>query len=212
MSNVVGVTPEQLLALARTGKRDALGRLLETFSGYLTILASTKLERKLRSRVSPSDIVQETLLDAHRDFPKFEGRSQGEFLLWLRRILVHNLARQVEVHVLADKRDVRREVSVHALQGTFDHSGDRLVDYLVDSGPSPSSRGQRNEQTARLTRCIGRLPCDYGQVVILRNLEGRAFAEIAASMNRSEGAVRMLWVRALERLRELLEQEDAHGD
>ncbi|HRX80773.1 MAG TPA: sigma factor, partial [Pirellulaceae bacterium] len=83
-----------------------MSRLLQLYSNYLRLLACSQLDERLRARVSPSDIVQETLFEAHRDFDRFVGRSSGEFVGWLRTILVHNLARMVEHHLLTGKRDV----------------------------------------------------------------------------------------------------------
>src|SRR5687767_11082535 len=99
--------PDALLAAARHGSTESLGQLLQTYTSYLKLLAHTQLVANVRGRVSPSDVVQDTLLEAHRDFLAFRGGSQNEFLAWLRKILVNNLSRVVEQHLMADKRDVR---------------------------------------------------------------------------------------------------------
>ena len=70
----------ELLSRARKGDGECLGELLTLYRNYLTLLAGTQLERRLRPRVSPSDIVQETMLRAHRHFGQFKGRSEAEFL------------------------------------------------------------------------------------------------------------------------------------
>ncbi|MEZ6079373.1 MAG: hypothetical protein R3C56_28010 [Pirellulaceae bacterium] len=72
---------QQLLSEARSGNMSALGRLLEWYVNYLTILATTGLDRRIQRRVSPSDLVQEAMLAAHRDFGDFRGQSQGSFVL-----------------------------------------------------------------------------------------------------------------------------------
>jgi hypothetical protein len=76
---------ERLLAQAKEGNTESLGRLLQTYQNYLKLLACTQLDEKVRGRVSPSDVVQETMLEAHCDFPKFRGNSDGEFFAWLRK-------------------------------------------------------------------------------------------------------------------------------
>src|SRR5262245_21859978 len=105
-----GVDTRALLSRARKGDGECLGELLSLYRNYLSLLANTQLERRLRPRVSPSDIVQETMLKAHRHFAQFKGRSEAEFLAWLRQILLSSLAHFVERHLLAAKRNIRREI------------------------------------------------------------------------------------------------------
>ena len=97
-----------LLKNARNGADECLGPLLQLYRNYLRLLADSQLDRKLRARVGPSDIVQETLLAAHRDFTQFCGTSESEFLAWLRQILSRNMAHATR-DFTRDKRDVRRE-------------------------------------------------------------------------------------------------------
>jgi RNA polymerase sigma-70 factor (ECF subfamily) len=197
--------PAQLLTEARTGNAECLGRLLEYYANYLKLLATTQIDDKLRGRCSPSDIVQETFYEAHRDFGQFRGGSEGEFLAWLRKILLNNLARAVEMHVLAGKRDVRREVSLNSLKAAFDRSAARLEEGLIDRGKSPSSNAHRSEHAVLLADRLAELPPDYREVLVLRHFQDLPFEEVGRRMARSSGAVRMLWLRAIGRLRELLE-------
>jgi RNA polymerase sigma-70 factor (ECF subfamily) len=83
---------EQMLALARSAGGEAVGRLLECYRDYLALLARVQISRNLQGRVDPSDVVQETFLAAHRDFPGFRGRTEAELVSWLRQILVARLA------------------------------------------------------------------------------------------------------------------------
>ena len=206
MNSVSQTTTGRLLNAARGGEDGSLGQLLQLYANYLKLMATAKLDRKLRGRMSPSDVVQETLFEAHRDFAQFRGASEGEFLAWLRRILVNNLARVVERHVLAEKRDVRREISMDEIGASLERSTARLVAVLADRGDSPSSDAQRNEHTIVLADELAELPDDYREVIVLRHLEGLSFNEVADHMNRSEGAVRMLWMRAIAQLRLQLEK------
>lgn len=194
----------QLLEAARSGQDESLGQLLQLYCNYLKLMATAQLDRKLRTRMSPSDVVQETLFEAHRDFAQFRGASEGEFLAWLRRILINNLARVVERHVLAEKRDVRREVSMEEIGVALERSTARLVAVLADGGISPSSDAQRHEHAIVLADELAELPADYREVIVLRHLEGLSFGEVAERMERSSGAVRMLWMRAIAQLRQQL--------
>jgi RNA polymerase sigma-70 factor (ECF subfamily) len=193
-----------LLLEAKAGDTESLGRLLETYQNYLKLLARTQLDEKVRGRVSPSDVVQETMLEAHCDFPKFRGTSDGEFFAWLRKILVNNLARAVEQHLLTAKRDVRREVSRLRINASLDRSTTRLEAMLADGRPSAESDASLQEQLVQLANALVQLAPDYRDVIVLRHLEGIPFAEIAMRLNRSNGATRMLWLRAIEQLRQLM--------
>jgi RNA polymerase sigma-70 factor (ECF subfamily) len=196
---------EQLFASARGGSNSCLGQLLSLYSNYLKLLVSAQLDSRLRARVNPSDIVQESFYEAHRDFAEFRGKSIGEFVAWLRRIVVNNILRVVEQHVLAEKRDVRREVSLEEIGRRLEQSTVRLESFLAEQAESPSGYAVRREDELILADTLARLPEDYRDVIVLRHIEGLPFEEVAARMERSAGAVRMLWLRALKKMREELE-------
>lgn len=193
-----------MVLAAKEGETATLGRLLERYATYLHIMASTELSPKLRTRVSPSDVVQETLLDAHRDFGKFQGETAGQFVKWLQRILANNVAQSVERHLLTRKRDVRREVSLERMERRIEGSTLRLATLLPGDVSSPSDALHREEQAHVLEEALQRLPEDYRDVLLLRHLRDEKFRDIAEQFGRSEGAVRMLWLRAVARLREIL--------
>ena len=202
----VETTPEELLAAAQAGTAGSLSRLLQLYSNYLRLLAGAQLDNRLQARVSPSDIVQETLLEAHRDFGRFGGRSSGEFTGWLRRILINNLASAVEHHLVAEKRDARREVSLDEIGATVDRSATCLLAFLQDDMTSPSSQIEKHEQLLALAEVLTSMAPNYRQVIVMRHVEGRPFKEIAESLGRSPGATRMLWLRAVEQLRQEFER------
>jgi RNA polymerase sigma-70 factor (ECF subfamily) len=195
--------PEMLMEHARAGDSVALGRLLESYRNYLRILARTQIDSGLRLRLEPSDLVQETLLEATRDFKRFAGTTERELMIWLRRILIRNLADQAKSSK-RQRRDRHRQESLEAL---LDRSGSEVADALSRGITCPSAQASRREQAVLLADALAKLPGDYREVVILRNLEHRKFEEIARRMERSSGAVRMLWARALEKLSQLMEND-----
>ncbi len=199
-----------LLSQALAGSGECLGRLLDVYRNYLKLLAVSQLERKLTSRVSPSDVVQETFLEANRDFVSFRGSSSVEFCAWLRRILVNNLHRVVEQHVLAGKRDVRREVSLETLANNLEQSTARLDSILRDPGASPSSHAERHELEITLADQLAELPVDYRDVIVLRHVEALPFEAVGQRLGRSTGASRMLWLRAIEMLRDRMNARGEH--
>jgi RNA polymerase sigma-70 factor (ECF subfamily) len=206
VSNVAERVQHFLSQGVRNADPDRLGSILQLYWNYLHLLAEAQLDRRLRVRFSPSDLVQETLLEAHRDFAQFRGTTEAEFLAWLRQILVHNLIVAVRRHFKAGKRDVRREVSLEQVRADMDTSALSMAALLVQGGTSPHARMQREELLVALADNLAALPQDYRDVLVSRHLQRRPFAEIARHMDRNEGAVRMLWLRAIGQLRSRLHE------
>ena len=199
-----------LLAEAREGDRASLGELLTHYRNYLLVLANAQLEKRLAPRVSPSDIVQETMLKAQRHLDEFRGATEKEFLAWLRRILATRLAHFIEQHLLAAKRDIRREISMERCGDDAGHSSPRLKSLLRADIASPSAAVQRREDSIALDDLLAQLPRKYRDVLTWRNIQGLSFEEIAARMDRKPGATRMLWLRAIEKLRAIYRKEKLH--
>ncbi len=198
-----------LITSARRGSKSSIGELLQQYRNYLIVLATTQIEKRLQPRVSPSDVVQETMLRAHKNFGQFRGATEHELLAWLRQILVNNLATFVEHHMLAARRDVRREVSVERLGVALEQSTIQLAALLPAEGNTPSVAVQQREEAVLLADRMAQLPDDYRDVLVLRNLQGLPFEEVAERIGRSVGATRMLWLRAIERLRAVYRKEDS---
>jgi RNA polymerase sigma-70 factor (ECF subfamily) len=194
--------PERLLGLAKAGSASALGELLERYRNYLTLLARLQVGRRLQGKLDLDDLIQETSLEAHRHVGGFRGSSEREFLAWLRRILGSILANQVRHYYGTRRRDVRLE---RELAEELDHSSRVLDGALVATQSSPSQQAARREQAVLLADALGRLPPDYREVIILRQLEDLSFPDVARRMGRTEDSVRNLWVRALARMRRVLE-------
>jgi RNA polymerase sigma-70 factor, ECF subfamily len=194
-------SPESLLERARAGETEAFGELLAQYESYMRLMARTLLGSTLKLSVDSSDLVQEAFLEAHRDFPRFAGSTEAELLAWLRRILARNLADRAR-YVKAGVRDQRRQQSLDSL---LEQSSFSVQEALAATATTASAVAVRRERAVLLANAIEGLPADYREVVILRNLEGLKFGEVATRMGRSSGAIRMLWARAIERLSEALE-------
>jgi len=201
---------DRLFASARAGSNSGLGRLLTLYTNYLKLLVAAQLDARLKARVSPSDIVQEAFFEAHRDFSQFRGDSTAEFAAWLRKIVVNNILRVVEQHVRAEKRDVRREVSLEEVGRKLEQSTVRLDALVAAQIDTPSGCAVKREREIRLADALAALEPDYRDVIVLRHIEALPFDQVAARLHRSSGAVRMLWLRALKRLRELLSEQEHH--
>jgi RNA polymerase sigma-70 factor (ECF subfamily) len=188
---------------------DNAGRIdeqpLEAYRDYLRLLARLQLSPRLQSKLDASDIVQQTLLQAHANQQQFQGHSEGERLAWLRAILANALAGAAR-RFGTEARDLDRERS---LEVDLDLSSSRLGGLLAADQSSPSERAVRGEELVRLAHALAQLPLDQQRVVELHHLKGMAVAEVAELLNRSRPAVVGLLFRALKKLRALLlEQEE----
>jgi RNA polymerase sigma-70 factor (ECF subfamily) len=202
MSNSVVMNIENWLAQAKGGSQESLGRLLGAHMNYLKTLAYAQMDDRLKRRVGASDIVQDTLLEAHRDFLHFVGKTPAEFSGWLRMILINNLRRAFEYHLKTAKRDIRRELSLEDLHRKADQSATRMESLLVAPNRSAGSEALMHESLIRLSDAIANLSAEHREVIILRHVQGMPFKEIGDRLNKTSGAVRMLWMRAIEKLRE----------
>jgi RNA polymerase sigma-70 factor, ECF subfamily len=192
---------EQMLRDAQAGDAAALGRLFELFRRYLSLIARVQIGKRLQGKVDASDVVQETFLEAHKNFARFRGKSEAELVCWLRQILAANLADLLRRYLGTQGRDVRLEREIEA---DFDQSTVLLDRGLVARGSSPSHQAVRREQAVLLADALAELPDDYREVLVLRHLEGLSFPEVARRMDRSLDSVEKLWMRGLARLRQIM--------
>ena len=195
------LTPNELLNQAKAGSLADLGVLLDSYRHYLGLLARVEVGRRLQAKLAASDLVQDTLLEAHRNFPKFRGTTSQELAGWLRQIMAAGLANLLRHYYGTQARDVRLE---RDLAQRLDQSSMLLDGGLVDRHSSPSGQASRREQAVRLADAMVRLPTDYQEVLILRHFEGLTFPEIGRRMDRSVDAVEKLWVRGLAGLRQIM--------
>jgi RNA polymerase sigma-70 factor (ECF subfamily) len=155
----------------------------------------------MNPRLDPSDLVQETCLEAHRDLPDFRGAHELEFLAWLRRILENVVRDSMEMHLGAQKRSLYREEPARRPHGEGDAAP--FAELPADQS-SPSIRALRGELAVRLAAEIEKLPSDQREAVRLRHVEGWSLKNLAGHFQRSESAVAGLLKRGLRGLREQL--------
>jgi RNA polymerase sigma-70 factor (ECF subfamily) len=178
---------------------DARTGWLMQYEAWLRLLARKEIDSRFAGKFDPSDAVQQTLLEAWKGWDNFRGSDEPQRVAWLRQILAHQLAHLARHYASTQKRDLGREQS---LELSLSQSALRLDALAAGRDPSPSGIASANEQRLLLARALEQLPADYRQVILLRNLEDLSHDQVARRMNRSEGAVRMLWVRALAALRD----------
>lgn len=181
----------------------AAGEFLDSCRAYLLLVANRELDPRLRGKIAPSDVVQETFVDAQEKLPGFRGRTKEELQAWLRRILLNNLTDVRRRYLDAGKRSVTREQSIDG-----DSRLEKPADDVVAEGTSPRASMIGREETAVMQEALIRLSDDHRQVITLRNLEQLSFADVAKQLDRSENATRKLWSRAIVRLQEELSALD----
>ncbi len=178
---------------------------VERFREYLRVLAGAHIGDQLRAKLDPSDIVQETLLEAHRKREQFRGSTEAEMAGWLRQMLACTLADAVRAMGRA-KRDVDRERS---LEQAIEQSSKRIEAWLVAEQSSPSQRAIRHEEAARLAEALTKLPEGQREAVTLRYCHGWSLAEISRHLGRTPAAVSGLLKRGSRQLRELLKDAES---
>ena len=189
-----------LHASAGTDRDQVLAKFIESFQTYLRLVADRQLPEDVRAKVSPSDIIQNTYLEARRDFKRFSGSNDRELLAWLCQILLNNVKDTARHYQSRQKRQVSREVSLQHLQGN---------DCCPAATESPSRIVSGREEEVRLQQALAQLPKEYRQVIVLRSLERRSFAEVGNALNRSEEAARKQFGRAIVQLQRLLQPTES---
>lgn len=190
-----------LLSLARQGDEAARGALLESYRSYLELLARVEIGRQLQKKLDTADLVQETFLEAHRNFSYFRGSETSEFAAWLRGIMAAKVTNLLRHYLGAQGRDIRRE---RGLEIDLENSSRMFDRGLQASQSSPSQHVAKREHGLLLAAALAELPEDYREVIVLRNFEELDFAEVASRMNRTVDSVQKIWVRALGKLKKTM--------
>ena len=173
---------------------------LERYRGYLHLLARLQLDPRLQSKLSSSDLVQQTLLKAHQSIEQFRGQTEEELAGWLRAILACTVANE-----LCRFRQAKRDVGLErSLEAALEESSSRLGAWLEADQSTPSEQAIRHEELMHLAEALARLPADQREALELHHLKGLAVAAIAEQTGRSRPSVAGLIRRGLDRLRKLM--------
>jgi len=189
----------QWIVEARAGSKEALAKLMEFSRQYLLLIANEEMPADLQAKAGASDLVQETHMEAMQGFGEFGGHSAAELLGWLRQILLNNVRDSRRHYTGAAKRQTSLEISL-----ADSAASKNLAEKFAEMTPSPISNLGREEQTERVAWEVKQLPDDFRHVLLWRHRDNRSFEEIGELLNRSVGAVRKLWARAVRDLQERL--------
>lgn len=193
---------EALIQLAHGGDSAARAALLARHRERLRQMVAVRMDRRLQTRVDPSDVVQDALVDACLKLPRYLEDRPLPFYPWLRQIAWERLVKLHRRHLWADRRSVARE------EGQYlplpDESAVQLAERLAGPDTTPSGRAVREELRARVQAGLARLSASDRELLAMRHLEQLAMAEIAAVLGITEGAVKVRHLRALQRLHGVL--------
>lgn len=197
----------ELIDRARRGDASAVDRLLDRYRERLRQMVAVRMDDRLAARIDPSDVVQETLMVASQRLGEYLGKRPIAFYPWLRQIAWNSLVDLHRRHVLAGRRAVDREQHL----GISDASAALLADHLQDSGTAPLGKLLRKELRARVRAVLRQLSAADQELLLLRHLEQLTMAECAEVMGISENAAAQRQLRALKRLRRLLEDQSSRA-
>jgi RNA polymerase sigma-70 factor, ECF subfamily len=189
---------EMLLRKAKAGDRKAFEELFARHQDFLRRFVEMRIDPKLRSRVDPSDVVQETHLEAFARLEDYLAREPMPFRLWLRQTAFERMLKLRRQHLAAARRTVDREEHLP------DRSSVMLAQHFLGHDSTPSKRAVRKEDALRVQEALAELAESDREIVLMRNLEGLSHAEIACVLGIDEAASRKRYGRSLLRLRKVL--------
>lgn len=201
------VSPEandpEAAALAAAGPRrsEALGELLEQHRRRLLKMVHLRMDPRLKTRVGASDVLQEAFVEVNERVEAYLEDPRMPFFLWLRFITAQRLVALHRHHIGAQKRDVRRQVDA----GIPSASTPALVDHLMASGTSPTQGVAREETRIRMGAALDRMPAADREILVLRHFEELSNAETAQELGIEPPAASKRYVRALRRLKDMLD-------
>lgn len=195
---------QELIDQALRGDAAAREELLELYRDNLKRMVASRLDRRIVSRVDPSDVVQETLADASTRMDEYLRDRPLPFLGWLRQLASERVIDTHRKHIFSQRRSITRE---DRIGGGLDDSSRALARRFLANDTSPSNRLSRKERRDQVSTALATLSSRDREVLVMRYLEQLSAAEIAETLGITEGAVKARLLRALIHMRGRLEAE-----
>ena len=201
---------EQLLAAAKGGDDDAVNRLLEKHRAAVHRLVQVRLDRKVQQRVDVSDVVQDVMIEASGRLDKYLNDPVMAFHLWLRQIAWDRIIDTYRRHRVSAKRNMDREQPMKG--GAPDQSTMDFAAHLCDPAMTPQAAATQREIAVQVEQTIELLGDQDREIIIMRHYEHLSNQEIAEVLGLNAPAASMRYLRALRRLRELLDERDVASE
>lgn len=201
---------ETLLGAAREGDSDAINRLLEKHRAPIRRLVELRLDRKVQQRVDVSDVVQDVMIEASGRLNKYLSDPSMAFHLWLRQIAWDRIIDTYRRHRVSAKRNMDREQPM-AAAASPDQSTMELAIQLCDPRLTPAAAATQREIAAKVEEAIEKMNDQDREIILMRHYEHLSNLEIAEVLDLNPPAASMRYLRAVRRLREMLEDSEG-GD
>jgi RNA polymerase sigma-70 factor (ECF subfamily) len=203
-----GTQTAVLIERAKEGNPDAVESLLDRHRDALRRMIQLRLDQKIQRRVDVSDVVQEVLIEANRRLKDYLDNPAMAFHLWVRQIAKDRIIDAHRRHRVSAKRSIDREQAL-IVPGDNDHSTMELAGKLCDPSLTPAAAATQREIAKQVELAIGMLPDVDREIILMRHYEQLSNQDIAAVLQLSEPAASMRYLRALRRLRELIDQSSS---
>jgi RNA polymerase sigma-70 factor (ECF subfamily) len=193
----------RLVRSAAQGDNAAWEKLISAHRGKLGRMVALRLDRRLQSRIDPSDVIQEAYIDAARRLAEYARNPEMPFFLWLRFLTGQRLLEQHRRHLGAKARDASREISLY--RGAFPETTTaHLAAHFLGKLTTPSQAAVRLEQKIRLQDALNSLEPVDREILALRHFEQLTNGEAAAVLGLDKSAASKRYTRALVRLKDVL--------
>ncbi len=189
---------ESYICDLQRGDLDALGWLLDYYGPRLRQMVRLWLTSEVRTRVDPSDVVQEVYVDAQQQVESYLEDPRVVFFVWLRGLAQERVAKIHRNHVAAQCRTTRREEPLPS------QSSLALAHRLFAGGTSPSAALSKKQLRGKIQKAVEKLGPKDREVILMRHFEEMSNQEVAQALGLSESGATMRYGRALYRLKELL--------
>ncbi len=199
---------EHLLAAARNGDKSAVNLLMDRHRKSLNQLVRMRLDKKIQNRVGASDVVQDVLVEVNRRLPKYLQSPAIPFRLWIRQIARDRVIDAHRRHRVSAKRSVDRERQMLIPKGS-DQSSMHLAALICDTDVSPAEALVKKELGRKVEDAITMLDATDSEIIVMRHYEHLTNQEISGLLSINEPAASMRYLRAIRRLKQLMQDLDS---
>ena len=215
MSNSIwpdGEVTAELLINVKDGKALAVDHLMDRHRNSLRRMIQLRLDQRIMQRMDVSDVIQDVLMEANRRLTDYLANPVIPFHLWIRQIAKDRIIDAHRRHRVSAKRSIDREQPGQG-QGPPDQSTMDLANQFRDQGLTPAAAATQRELAVQIESAVQLLRENDREIILMRHYEQLNNQEIAQSLGLTEPAASMRYLRALKRLREVIEgQPELHKD